>query len=567
MDFHILNELLILIIAAFIGGFAARSLSLPPILGYIVSGIIFGTVGRVLFPSYASLLSLSQFGITLLLFTLGFEISFEKLKNIKKNIILLSLFQIFLSTLIFIPLLLFFGIELKTSILFSVIFSFSSTAVIVKVLEEKGLLNDFPGNNILVMLLVQDMCAVPVILFLPILFSKTSMTFSDLGLFVFALFKALVIFTLIFIFSKYFLPRIANLIFKYPSHELNILATIFISVLSIGLLTGIGLPETIAAFLAGVLISEEGKNLAPLAEIRPIRDILLVLFFVLTGMLLNLSFVFSNIILILVLSVLLLFMKFASTYILFRFFGFVPSSSLFVSSYLANIGEFSVVIAQFSLLAGYISNNDYNILLALFIFSLLVVPFWTDYITHFESYISKIKFLKIILGDESYAFKNFQSEDIENHVIICGHGRVGSQIRSILDYAGIKYVVIDYNRNTISNLSNSNKMVIYGDPSNDEVLLSAKIKKAKILVIAVPDTATQIRIVNIALDLNPKIFIFCRSRLEKDKLQLINLGVNSIISPEFEAGIKIGSEALHLFGIPDESIKYLVNKLRKESAS
>ena len=564
MDAHILREILLLIIAAFIGGFAARSLSLPPILGYIVSGIVFGAVGKALFPSYSALLDLSQLGITLLLFTLGFEISPAKLKNINKNIIALGVLQVLLCTMVFIPLLAVFNFSLKSSILFSVVFSFSSTAVVIKLLEEKGLLSDFPGNNIFVILLMQDIFVVPVIFFLPILFSKTAITLTDFGLFFVSLLKTVVIFALVFFFSKYFLPKVANIIFKYPSHELNILATIFISVLSIGLLTSIGLPQTIAAFLAGVLISEEGKNLAPLAEIRPLRDILLVLFFVLTGMLLNLSFVFSNLILILVLSVILLFAKFSSIYLLLRFSNFVPSSSVFISSYLTNVGEFAVIIAQFSLLSGYIGEGMYNVLLSVFIFSLIFIPFWTKYFLRAGNFFIHFKFLRKILGDESYSFNNFQVADVENHVIICGHGRVGSQIRSLLDCAGIQYVVVDYNRNIISSLTEKNRMVIYGDPSDDEVLISAKIQKAKVLILAVPDKTTQSRIIRAALELNPKVVIFCRSHLEEDRFDLINLGVNSVVSPEFEAGIKIGTEVLQLFGLPEESVTYLVKKLRKE---
>ncbi|EKD85956.1 MAG: hypothetical protein ACD_37C00559G0002, partial [uncultured bacterium] len=171
-----LSELILIVIAAFLGGFIARSLKLPPVLGYIVSGIIFGAIGKDFFDSYDSLLALSQIGISLFLFTLGFEISLDTLKKLNKRIFLIGILQILILSAIALPLLLMFGLELRFSILLSILFSFSSTAVIVKVLEEKGLISDFPGNNVFVFLLIQDILVVPLIFFLPVLFSETAIS-------------------------------------------------------------------------------------------------------------------------------------------------------------------------------------------------------------------------------------------------------------------------------------------------------------------------------------------------------------------------------------------------------
>ena len=158
----------------------------------------------------------------------------------------------------------------------AILFSFSSTAVVVKILEEKGLLNDFPGNNVFILLLIQDIFVIPVIFLLPVLFSKEGFTPVGVSAFALAVARPLVIFALIFIFCKLFLSKILRFVFKYPSHELTILATIFTAAVSIWVFTSVGLPSSIAAFLAGVLTSEQGKNLAPLSEIRPFRDLFLV---------------------------------------------------------------------------------------------------------------------------------------------------------------------------------------------------------------------------------------------------------------------------------------------------
>ena len=168
-----LSEVILITVAAFIGGFLARTIKFPPVLGYIASGIVFGIIGKNIFQSYESLVALSEIGISLLLFTLGFEISLDKLRNINKKIFFIGIAQTLLITAFLFPVFFLFNIDLKVSILLSILASFSSTAVVVKILEEKGLLNDFPGNNVFILLLIQDFFVVPVIFLLPVIFSTT----------------------------------------------------------------------------------------------------------------------------------------------------------------------------------------------------------------------------------------------------------------------------------------------------------------------------------------------------------------------------------------------------------
>lgn len=562
-----LTQIIILIVAAFLGGFFARSISLTPIVGYILSGAIFSFLGKTLFPSYSSLLSLSSLGVSLLLFTLGFEISFEKIKKINKEVIILGFIHVFFISLLLFPLLFFFDFDFKQALLLSVVFSFSSTAVVVKILEEKGLLTDFPGNSVFVLLLIQDILVVPAIFFLPMLFQGTEATGLSTFLQVFSSsIKALVIFLLIFFLSKFLLPKISNILYKYPSHELNILATIFISVLSIMLFTMIGLPQGIAAFLAGVLISEEGKNLAPLSEIRPLRDIFLVLFFILTGMLVDVPFVATHFVKILSITAIVLFVKFFVVYSLFKFAGFVAGASVFIASYLANIGEFAVVIGQFLYSSNLIGKETYNIILSVFVLSLVSVPFWANVFREKFFLVSKLKIFRRFFtqGDLLQAGYSRVNE-IKDHVVICGHGRVGKQIRSLLDFAGVPYVVIDFNRKIVSDLLSQNKLAIYGDPSDEDVLRGSCVERAKVLVVAVPDFASQKKIIKAAVGSNPKILILARSHQEDDRYKLANLGVNSIVIPEFEAGVKIGTKVLEIFGLPAETISYFVKGMRKEN--
>ena len=269
-----INEIVLLVVAAFIGGFVARSVKLPPVVGYLISGIIFGVVGRNFIPSYQSLFELSQIGISLLLFTLGFEVSLQSLRRVNRKIIGIGVLQVVLTSVLIFPVLLLSHFPLPVAVLFSILFSFSSTAVILKILEEKGMINNFPGNNVFIVLLIQDLFIVPVIFLIPLIFNTHFIFPNSIVNFLVAGIKPLLAFLLMLIVSRVFLSRLFKLLFRYPQQELTILATIFTAVLSIGILNYAGLPQSIAAFFAGVIISEEGKNLAPLASIRPLRDIL-----------------------------------------------------------------------------------------------------------------------------------------------------------------------------------------------------------------------------------------------------------------------------------------------------
>ncbi len=460
------------------------------------------------------------------------------------------------------PVLLLSHFPLPVAVLFSILFSFSSTAVILKILEEKGMINNFPGNNVFIVLLIQDLFIVPVIFLIPLIFNTHFIFPNSIVNFLVAGIKPLLAFLLMLIVSRVFLSRLFKLLFRYPQQELTILATIFTAVLSIGILNYAGLPQSIAAFFAGVIISEEGKNLAPLASIRPLRDILLVLFFVMIGMLVNGAVLLQTLPLILITTVLILFIKFGVMFSILRLFKFLPSANIFISSYLSNIGEFAIVVAQIAFVSHFISIQHYENLLSIFITSLICIPIVTYTAKFiFEKY-KNTHFVKNFMGDSHYYMRS-QYEKIENHVIILGHGRVGREVRNLLEMANIPYVVVDIDRNSVETLTKGMKNALYGDPTDTEVLKGAGIKNARVLVVGLPDSFSQKVIIKSALEINPKLIVLCRSHKDEDKYELVNLGVNTIVIPEFEAGLRIGKKVLELLGFSDKNTLELLRKLRK----
>lgn len=566
MPAHFLNELILIITAAFTGGFLARTLKLPPVLGYIASGVLFGALGKNIFSSYDSLLTLSQIGVTLLLFTLGFEVSPRTIGRIHKKVFFLGVLQVLLTPIVFLPILLMFHLSLSVSILFSILFSFSSTVVVVKILEEKDLLPNFPGNQVFIFLLLQDLFIVPIIFLFPHIFSTTTFSMQEVLRFLSSLAIPLVIFVFLFIISKLFLSKLLGIIFQYPSHEFTILATIFTAAFSIGILKKVGIPESIGAFLAGMVISDQGRNLAPLSEIRPLRDILLVLFFVMTGMLLNTSYLLDHFGMIFLLTALILAVKFLIILFLLLSFNYHIGPATFISSHLANIGEFAAVIGQVVFISGFITRDTYNILLAVFILSLLFVPAWIMYAQKFSARLMDIEVINSMFAGSIKGPKKGKLSEYKNHVVICGHGRIGAEVRKLLDMANIPYIIIDFDKKKVDALGTTGELILFGDSTDDEILKAAILRKAKALVVTFSDTVSQKKIVTAARMQNSKMLIICRSQRAEEGSELVALGAHMVVIPEFEAGFQIGRKLLEFLGTENRVLTLLLSKARKSAS-
>lgn len=562
MHSSLVNEILLVVLAAFVGGYIARTLKLSPVVGYIVGGVVFGFFGKQFLPSFENILHLSEFGVALFLFTLGFEISLDALKKVNRKVLTAALLQMLITPIVLFGVLQLFRLDLMTAIFFSLVFSFSSMAVIGKLLEEKGQLANFPGNAVFLMLLFKDALVIPTVFILPFILSKGNGIESDTSTILLGVGKSLAIFVLIFFFAKYFLSTVLRLIFRYPSQELTLLATIFIATISIGLLTWAGLPIAIAAFFAGLILSQHGSNLEPAAAIRPFKDILLALFFVVTGMLIDPRFVVEEFPLIISLTGLVLFTKIIVSSIILRFLKFTPISNVFITSHLANVGEFAAIIAQIAFIQNFIEGSTYELILSVFVISLLLIPLLLKIASYMFDKSKRMSFFKYLFGN-AYTFRNVQFEGVENHIVICGHGRVGREVRKILDMGEVPYVVVDFNKKAVDELLRDSKNALYGDPSDDEVLKSAGIEKARILVVAIPEGFTQKVLIKNALKLNPKIVVLCRSHKDDDKYELVNLGVNTIVMPEFEAGLRIGRKVLELLGVKEKDADDMLSRIRK----
>lgn len=559
-------DLVLILLTAFLGGFLAKKLRQPLILGYIVAGFVAGIFLVSRFRNLEQIQTLAEIGVALLLFSLGIEFSLSKIAKFKEFAFWGALIQL-LSFIFFSVLILpHFGFDFYASLFLGCCFSVSSTAVVTKILVERGELETLPGEIMVAWLLIQDLAVLPMLLILPQVAVLDSLPFWDIPL---VILKVTVLLFLVFLMGRLVVPKILNLVASINSREVLLLAVTGLCLLAASGTYALGLSFALGAFLAGLIVSESSENHAVFAEIRPLRDIFSIIFFVSLGMLLTPSFLFTHFHQILGLSLLVVLLKFIIILFLVLYFGYHTKTAFTVSLGLVQVGEFSFVLSAVGLASSLISPETYSLVVSVTLLTIVLTPFLFNFGPKFYCRMRKIIFER---SPRLYGFfftrfdRGLAQEELpyENHVVICGYGRVGSWLGRACQMAQIPFVVLDYNHQVMGDLKKQGIPFIYGDPADIDVLDFAQVDKAKILVIAIPDRHSQEMIIVNSLNLNPKIKIVCRSHYLEDVPKLKALGVSTVIMPEFEASLSIIHRLLQSFGLDKEEVNNKIKRIKIE---
>jgi monovalent cation:H+ antiporter-2, CPA2 family len=560
--------LLLVLLSALVGGFIAFKLRLPSLVGYILAGVIVGNV----IPQYAAhpmLRTISDTGVTLLLFTLGIEFSFHRLSHIFKGIGKIALFQIFGCIGIFTLLLLGFHFPIIPSLFIGSALALSSTAVVVKILSEKGELETIPGETATGWLVIQDLMVIPLLILLPAVVSVSQhpdLGFAGIiGSILFSVGKAGAVLLIILFLGRIVIPRVLSSISALGSRELFLISTIGIVLLaSVGTFVA-GLSAPMGAFIAGLIIAETGQNHAVFSEIRPLRDLFAVVFFTTIGMMLPLGVVSQIWGPLLILTGIVLFVKWCIVYLLSRARGYHKKTAFLVAVFLLPMSEFGFILAAEGTSLGVLSQSQSVLLVALTFVTIFVsAPLLSSGQRLYYRYSKSLgrKFPKLF--PEIEESNEAGGLSVSNHIVICGYGRVGRYVGRALQMADIPFVVVDYDHHTVSTLRAKDVEVVYGDPADIDVLDYAQVDLARAIIIAIPDRHTQELIIGNALTLNKKIKIYCRTHHEEDQSHLKSLGVQTIVQPEFEASLSIVTKLLSEQGVPPEEISGKISRLKIE---
>lgn len=561
-----LSNLFFILLAALIGGLAAKLVKLPSLVGYILAGVV---GGLVLALDQATIQNIAEFGVILLLFSVGLEVSFEKLIKVGKIAIIGSIIQIVLvSAISFLFLTVFFGITGAPAIVLSIAFSFSSTALIVKIMSDKGETGTIHYEIMTSWSLVQDLAVIPVVVLLPTL-AMTGGSSSLSSIAIGSILTTVLILGVVLLMGKLIGPYLTHLIAETNSREFLLLLAITLALGTATLVSLFGISAAFGAFLAGLVISKTQENHAIFSETRPLRDIFSILFFVSLGFLVTPSFIISHLITILILSIFVIIIKALVTFFLCIILGVRGRTAVSVSLGLAQVGEFAFVLFLIAEKLGILSTDLASIGMATTLVTLLISSLL------FKEMGTIWQKLRLITSSSPALKKYFVSgnitakveNELADHIIICGYGRMGRWIGKALKEIGVEFIVIDYNHKTIRNCLITGTKAIYGDASLPEVLEAANIKKAKAVIITLPDVLAQQEIIEFCKLNFPKLRIMARAHLDSDMKKLSALKIHKIIQPEFEGALAVVKNILVSAGHDKKEIDKKMKGLRLSHAS
>lgn len=556
----LINELIIVFALSIVVFFIFSKIRIPAIVGFLITGVLAGPHGLGVIKDVYKVETLAEIGIVLLLFTIGIEFSFADLKKIARAVLIGGSIQVFLTGLCSFIIAQILGLTVNQSVFIGFIVSLSSTAIALKIIQERAEIDSPHGRTTFGILIFQDLIVVPMMLLIPLLAGVQTDSSNTLLI---LLAKTLGIILLVIVGSKWIVPFILYQITKTRNRELFLLSVIVICFSIAWMTHSIGLSLALGAFLAGLIISESEYHHEALGNILPFKDVFTSLFFISVGMLLDIKFFLNNPWTIILITIGVLVLKIILAGVTTILLGFPLRTAILVGFKLCQVGEFSFILAKVGAESGLLEGNTLQLFLAVSILTMTVTPFLAavaPYVVDITMKLPLPKRLKVGLYNEQYSKKKQKSD----HTIIVGFGLNGRNIARTSITANIPYVIIEMNPQTVRHERKKGQPIIHGDATHEVVLEYAGIKTARILVVAISDTEGTRKIVRLARRLNPNIYIIVRTRYVEEVNTLYELGADEVIPEEFETSIEIFTRVLEQYMVPKHEIEKSVAQVRAD---
>jgi CPA2 family monovalent cation:H+ antiporter-2 len=550
--------LILSIILLYIG----QRFRLPSIVSFLVIGILAGPFGFGLITDQSLIGTIGEIGIVLLLFTIGLEFSFQSFLRSWRAVIIGGLVQVSTTAVAITLVSLVFQMPFNEALIFGFIVSLSSTAIVMKILQEKGEVDTIQGRTLLGILIFQDLAIIPMMLILPIL-AGTQDTL-DLFALPFQITKIALIILVIIVLGYWVIPRLLFRVAKERSRELFLFTIAGICVIIAWLTSEAGLSFTLGAFIGGLIIGESDYNIDALGHIIPFRDVFAAIFFLSIGMLLNTGTVLDNFGYVALIILLIFCVKILTGAFSAAVLGMQTRVCVFCGLALAQIGEFSFVLAKSGLDAGVIQTAAYQLFLAGAIVTMAFAPFAMRASPQVVDLLYRLFPARMTRGKTGSPEEIAPEEGLSNHIVIAGYGITGKSVARAATLAGIPYMVIELNPEIIrQERSQYRPNFIFGDAVQEEVLEHAGIRQARTLVVAVSEEEAIPRIIHAARQLSPGVHILARTRHVRNAQNLLDLGADEVISEEFESALEIFTRALKHYEIPDEEVARIIERTKR----
>jgi len=521
-----------------------RILRLPAMLGYLIVGILIGPHALGWIHDAPETRHLAEFGVVFLMFSIGLEFSLTRLRSMQRLVFGLGTAQVAATILLVMLASLFFGLDWRAGLALGGVLAMSSTAIVSKMLVERAELNTPHGQNIMGVLLFQDLAVVPLIILIPALVSGTQSLAATFGL---ALLKAAVILAALLIFGQRLLRPWFHLVARQKSPELFMLNVLLFTLGLAGLTEMAGLSLALGAFVAGMLISETEYRYQVEDDIKPFRDVLLGLFFVTIGMMLDPARVLAGFGWVLLLLLILLPFKAAVVALLARWFTGDWGTAIRIGLGLAQAGEFGFVLLTLAGKVNLLSADVMQNVLASMLISMFAAPFLIHHAEAIVRRISPAEWMNRAMQIHQIAVQSMSADD---HIIICGYGRSGQALAHFMEQENIRTIALDLDAHHVREAAASGKSVVYGDAAKREVLIAAGLMRAKTLVVSYSDQHSALKILHHAKELRPDLPVVVRTTDDTHIAALKEAGAAEVVAEVTEGSVMLASQALLLSGVP-----------------
>ena len=555
---------LVYLLAAVIGVVVCRSLRLPPMLGYLTVGVVIGPNALALAQNSEGVRHLAEFGVVFLMFVIGLEFNLSKLRAMRSHVFGLGLLQVGITMLLATLVTLLFafaapadwGLGWQTALALSGALAMSSTAIVVKLMVERIELESEHGKRVMGVLLFQDLAVVPLLVLIPALGTSGEALLGALAL---AALKATVLITVLLVGGQHVMRWWLTIVARRKSEELFVLNLLLIT-LSLAWLTELaGLSLALGAFIAGMLISETEYKHQVETDIRPFHDVLLGLFFISIGMLLDWRLVLDRWPLVLLLLTIPVLFKAVLVAVLARGLGSTWGISIRTGLYLAQAGEFGFVLLTLAQKNALVPPALLNPILASMVLSMLATPFIIQYSNRIVMKLVAGEWLQQSLQMTTIARKSINAN---KHVIICGYGRSGQNLARMLEGEGIPYMALDLDPDRVRQAAAAGDSVVFGDAARLQALMAAGLARASAVVVTFVEVQGALKVLDHTRAHAPQVPVIVRTRDDHDLEKLQAAGAAEVVPEAIEGSLMLASHALALVGVPMRRVIRIVQDQR-----
>ena len=564
MEIPLLSDVVIILGLAVVVILIFQRFRLPTIIGFLATGVIAGPYGLSLIHNTHDIEILAEVGVILLLFIIGMEFSLRSLSLIKRTVLFGGLTQVFVTICLVAAVMMIFRFTYGEAVFMGFLIALSSTAIVLKLLQEKGEINSPHGKTVLGILIFQDIIVVPMMLVTPLMSGEHENIGSELLL---MFLKGIFVIVFVLVSARYIVPRLLYTVASTKSKELFILCVVGICFAVAWLTSSLGLSLALGAFLAGLIISESEYSHQATSNILPFREIFTSFFFVSIGMLLDFSFLLQHLPVILLLAIVTFILKGLVATLAARILQYPLRTSLLVGLSIFQVGEFAFILSKVGISSGVLTQETYQYFLSVSILTMGATPFIIEYYNQIASAIC-LKLAKNqhqLLSEQRQTAQFDHAHNLDDHIIIIGYGINGRNVAKAAKHARIPYTIIEMNAITVKRESKAGESIVYGDAVHTALLMHVNVHRARVVVIAISDpVATKLIIASIR-EINDKVHIIIRTRFVQEMEENFRIGADEVVPEEFETSIEIFTRVLTKYLVPRDEIELFTNSIRADN--